>query len=151
MPAREQQPLHPSAREVPAAGRGLAVLHGTYADYFYVSPHRPFYLVPRELPDVALSWVNCAMGTSAEGLDRANCQPGDHVVIQGAGGLGLCAAALATYRGAAKVIVLDRLPERLSLAARFEPITRSTSTSSAPPTPRRDRIMEPPTARAPTS
>jgi threonine dehydrogenase-like Zn-dependent dehydrogenase len=92
---------------------------GTYADYFYVSSHRPFYLVPPELPDAALSWVNCAMGTSAEGLQLGNCQPGDHVVIQGAGGLGLCAAAIATYRGAAKVIVLDRLADRLALATRF--------------------------------
>jgi D-arabinose 1-dehydrogenase-like Zn-dependent alcohol dehydrogenase len=92
---------------------------GTYADYFYVSPHRPFYLVPEELPDASLSWVNCAMGTSAEGLDRAHCGVGDTVVIQGAGGLGLCAAAIATYRGAAQVIVLDRLPDRLDLARQF--------------------------------
>ena len=111
VPSREHQPLHPPAREVPAAGRGLAVLHRDLCRLLLCLAHRPFYLVPRELPDAALSWVNCAMGTSAEGLDRANCQPGDYVVIQGAGGLGLCAAALATYRGAAKVIVLDRLPE----------------------------------------
>jgi len=92
---------------------------GTYADYFYVGPGRPFYLVPEALPDSVLSWVNCAMGTSAEGLDRARCGPGDYVVIQGAGGLGLCAASIATYRGAAKVIVLDRVPSRLSLAQQF--------------------------------
>jgi threonine dehydrogenase-like Zn-dependent dehydrogenase len=92
---------------------------GTYADYFYVSPSRPFYRVPDDLPDASLSWVNCAMGTSAEGLDRARCGPGDSVVIQGAGGLGLCAAAIATYRGAAPIIVLDRLPDRLALAERF--------------------------------
>lgn len=92
---------------------------GTYADYFYVSPHRPFYRVPDELPDASLAWVNCAMGTSAEGLARANCGRGDYVVIQGAGGLGLCAAAIATYRGAAKVIAVDRIPERLALARQF--------------------------------
>lgn len=92
---------------------------GTYADYLYVTPDRPFYVVPAALPDASLSWVNCAMGTSAEGLERAGCAPGDYVVIQGAGGLGLCASALASYRGAAKVIVLDRLKERLELARRF--------------------------------
>ena len=108
----------PPERYPPPAGL-WPYFTGTYADYFYVSPHRPFYRVPAELPDAALSWVNCAMGTSAEGLDRAGCQPGDHVVIQGAGGLGLCAAALATYRGAARVIVLDRQPDRLALASRF--------------------------------
>jgi threonine dehydrogenase-like Zn-dependent dehydrogenase len=92
---------------------------GTYSDYLYVTPDRPFYVVPSELPDASLSWVNCAMGTSAEGLERAGCGPGDYVVIQGAGGLGLCASALASHRGAAKVIALDRLPERLELARRF--------------------------------
>ena len=114
---------------------------GTYADYFYVSPHRPFYLVPRELPDAALSCVNCAMGTSAEGLDRANCQPGDHVVIQGAGGLGLCATAVATYRGAAKVIVLDRLPDRLLLATRFGADHTLNVDELATVDARRERIM----------
>jgi threonine dehydrogenase-like Zn-dependent dehydrogenase len=92
---------------------------GTYADYFYITPDRPFYLVPAELPDAALSWVNCAMGTSAEGLDRAHCGPGDTVVIQGAGGLGLCAAAVASHRGAQTIIVLDRLANRLELAKAF--------------------------------
>ncbi len=92
---------------------------GTYGDFFYVSPHRPFYRVPDVLPDASLSWVNCAMGTSAEGLDRAACGPGDFVVVQGAGGLGLCATAIASYRGASRVIVLDRLPERLELARSF--------------------------------
>ncbi len=92
---------------------------GTYADYFYVGEHRPFYLVPDELPDLALSWVNCAMGTSAEGLANAGCGQGDYVVIQGAGGLGLSAAVIAAHRGAAKIIVLDRLPERLALAQQF--------------------------------
>jgi threonine dehydrogenase-like Zn-dependent dehydrogenase len=82
------------------------------------------------------------MGTSAEGLDRANCQPGDHVVIQGAGGLGLCAAALATYRGAAKVIVLDRLPERLTLAARFGADHAINVDELGTADARRDRIME---------
>jgi threonine dehydrogenase-like Zn-dependent dehydrogenase len=91
------------------------------------------------------------MGTSAEGLDRANCQPGDHVVIQGAGGLGLCAAAVATYRGAAKVIVLDRLPERLTLAARFGADHAINVDELGTADARRDRIMELTEGRALTS
>src|SRR5262249_19547555 len=53
------------------------------------------------------------------GLELSGCGPGDFVVIQGAGGLGLCAGALASHRGAARVIVLDRLEDRLALARRF--------------------------------
>jgi threonine dehydrogenase-like Zn-dependent dehydrogenase len=111
--------VHPAAGSLPAPAGVWPYFTGTYADYFYVSPHRPFYRVPDEIPDASLSWVNCALGTPAEGLDLARCAPGDFVVIQGAGGLGLCAAAVATYRGAARVIVLDRLPERLALAREF--------------------------------
>jgi threonine dehydrogenase-like Zn-dependent dehydrogenase len=103
----------------PAEAGVWPVFGGTYADYFYITPDRPFYVVPDGLKDESLSWINCAMGTSAEGLDNAGMTVGDHVVIQGAGGLGLCAAALASYRGAATVTVLDRVPERLALARRF--------------------------------
>ena len=40
-------------------------------------------------------------------------------MIQGAGGLGLNATAMAKDMGAHKVIVLDRLPQRLALAEQF--------------------------------
>ena len=75
--------------------------------------------MPPELPDEALGFVNCAMGTVTEGLLRAGCSEGDYVVILGAGGLGLNAIAMAKDMGAHKVIVLDRLENRLALAEQF--------------------------------
>ncbi len=103
---------------------------------------RPFYRVPKELPDRALSWVNCAMGTSAEGLAGARCGEGDYVVVQGAGGLGLSAAVIASHSGAAKVIVLDRLPGRLALAKRFGADFVINVDELDTPARRRERIME---------
>ncbi|MBV8291841.1 MAG: zinc-binding dehydrogenase, partial [Mycobacterium sp.] len=44
---------------------------------------------------------------------------GDTVVIQGAGGLGINAAAVAHTAGAAEVIVIDKLAERLDVASDF--------------------------------
>jgi threonine dehydrogenase-like Zn-dependent dehydrogenase len=44
---------------------------------------------------------------------------GETVVIQGAGGLGLYAIAVARERGAAKVIVVDGVRERLEVASMF--------------------------------
>src|SRR5262249_19399060 len=41
---------------------------------------------------------------------------GDVVVIQGAGGLGIYAAAIAAEKGASKVISIDRQPQRLEMA-----------------------------------
>jgi threonine dehydrogenase-like Zn-dependent dehydrogenase len=92
---------------------------GTYADYYYVPAGHPLFRVPDELPDEVLSPVNCAMGTVAQGLLSAGVGEGQYVVIQGAGGLGLTAAAMAKDMGAGLVIVLDRLPKRLALAERF--------------------------------
>ena len=46
-------------------------------------------------------------------------QVGETVVIQGAGGLGLYAIAVARERGAGRVIVVDGVPERLEVAAMF--------------------------------
>ena len=98
--------------------------------------------MPDELPDASLSWVNCAMGTSAEGLEQARCGPGDYVVIQGAGGLGLCAAALAGLRGAVRVIVIDRLPDRLALARRFGADHTIDITELQTAEERRERVLE---------
>ena len=75
--------------------------------------------VPDDLPDNALGFINCAMGTVTEGLLRAGCKEGDYVVIQGAGGLGLNATAMAKNMGAHRVIVMDRLENRLQLAEQF--------------------------------
>ena len=91
----------------------------TFADYYYVSANRPVYRVPDELSDDVLPPVNCAMGAAVSGLLRGGAGFGSRVVIFGAGGLGLTAAAAARYMGASSVIVFERLPERLHLAKAF--------------------------------
>ena len=92
---------------------------GTYADFLYLPPRHPFFRVPDELPDEILGPVNCAMGTVTTGLQRAQLSDGQYVVIQGAGGLGVHAIAMAKDMGADRVIVLDRLENRLQLAEEF--------------------------------
>jgi threonine dehydrogenase-like Zn-dependent dehydrogenase len=49
----------------------------------------------------------------------AGLRQGDSVVIQGAGGLGLNAVAVARDMGAHTIIVIDRIPGRLELARAF--------------------------------
>ena len=92
---------------------------GTYCDWIYLPPRHPAFKVPDELPDDILGYVNCAMGTVTEGLMRADAHEGDSVVIMGAGGLGLNAIAMARDMGADRIIVLDRLENRLELAEDF--------------------------------
>src|SRR5207247_4488236 len=77
------------------------------------------FLVPDALPDEMVAPVNCALSQVIFGLGRAGLAFGGSVVIQGAGGLGIQAAAVARDMGAATVIVVDKLPGRLEMEAAF--------------------------------
>ena len=75
------------------------------------------FKVPDELPDEAVTAVNCAVSQVIYGLQQAGLQMGDSVVLQGAGGLGINAAAAAREMGAGRVIVIDGQANRLTLAS----------------------------------
>jgi D-arabinose 1-dehydrogenase-like Zn-dependent alcohol dehydrogenase len=75
--------------------------------------------VPDALSDEMVSPVNCALSQVIFGLHQVGLRFGGSVVIQGAGGLGIQAAAVAKDMGAANVIVIDQLAGRLDLARQF--------------------------------
>ncbi|NUP30718.1 MAG: zinc-binding dehydrogenase [Streptomycetaceae bacterium] len=89
---------------------------GGFADYFLLPAGALLYPVPDTLSDEVVSGVNCALSQVMQAYDRAQLAFGETVVIQGAGGLGLYATALAKARGAATVVVVDPVAERLELA-----------------------------------
>jgi len=74
------------------------------------------FKVPDRVSDTMVAGVNCALAQVVHGLDRVGVGMGDRVVIQGAGGLGVYATAVARERGAEQVIVIDGLDDRLELA-----------------------------------
>lgn len=92
---------------------------GAYGEYYYLRKGQTVCGVPADLSDGEVSPVNCALCQALYGLDQIGIRLGDTVLIQGAGGLGLYAAALARDMGAATVIVLDKRTERLALAKEF--------------------------------
>jgi threonine dehydrogenase-like Zn-dependent dehydrogenase len=92
---------------------------GTFGDFFYLFPNHTVLKVQDDLPDELVAGVNCAMAQVVCGWDLAGQAVGENVVIQGAGGLGLYAIAVARERGAAQVIVVDGVDERLEAAAAF--------------------------------
>lgn len=57
--------------------------------------------------------------TGWHGVEIAGFQPGDSVAVFGAGPVGLMAAYSAQLRGASRVFVVDRVPERLKAAERI--------------------------------
>jgi L-iditol 2-dehydrogenase len=93
--------------------------HGAYGDYYYLLPRQWVYLVPDELTDELVAPVNCALSQVIYGLNRIGIWLGDTVVIQGAGGLGINAIAVARDMGAGIIIAVDGVPERLELARAF--------------------------------
>jgi D-arabinose 1-dehydrogenase-like Zn-dependent alcohol dehydrogenase len=73
--------------------------HGTFGTHYYIHPEQYVYRVPDEVSDQVASFANCALAQVYYGLDRAELRAGETLVIQGAGGLGLAAIAVAKERG----------------------------------------------------
>lgn len=93
--------------------------NGAFAEYYYLMPGQPIFKVPDELSDDEVAPVNCALSQVIYGLHCVRIEFGDTVIIQGAGGLGLYACAVAKEMGAGKVIAIDRLKNRLEAALAF--------------------------------
>jgi 2-desacetyl-2-hydroxyethyl bacteriochlorophyllide A dehydrogenase len=106
-------------------GATLGSLQGTQAEMALI-PNAD--LVLRKVPegmssDVAL-FAGDVMGTGFHAVAASGMRPGDVVAVIGLGPVGLCAAQVARASGAAKVIAIDTVAERLELARSFgaEPV-----------------------------
>jgi D-arabinose 1-dehydrogenase-like Zn-dependent alcohol dehydrogenase len=100
-------------------GPSISKFSGAYGQYYYLKPGGKIFKVPDEVSDEVATPVNCALSQVTYGLSKAGMRYGDTVVIQGAGGLGLNAIAVAKEMGADAVIAIDGVPSRLELAKRF--------------------------------
>jgi threonine dehydrogenase-like Zn-dependent dehydrogenase len=93
--------------------------NNAYGDYYYLRPGGFVFRIPDDVSDDVATPANCALAQVIYGLSRAGIRLGDTVVLQGAGGLGLNAVAVARDMGADRIIVLDRVAARLELARAF--------------------------------
>ncbi|MFG3582340.1 zinc-dependent alcohol dehydrogenase [Micromonospora chersina] len=90
---------------------------GSHAEYIRV----PFgdvgaFTVPYGVPDDSVVFASDAMPTGWMAADFCGLKGGEVVAVWGAGGVGQMAARSAQILGAERVIVIDRLPERLATA-----------------------------------
>jgi len=92
---------------------------GAYAEYYYLIPHQTVFKVPDGVSDEIVAPANCALSEVIYGLEKVQFSFGETIAIQGAGGLGIYATAVARDMGAKKVIVIDGIDERLELAKAF--------------------------------
>jgi D-arabinose 1-dehydrogenase-like Zn-dependent alcohol dehydrogenase len=100
-------------------GPGISRFSGAYGEYYYLKPGGWIFKVPDEVTDEMATPVNCALSQVTYGLQKAGLRYGDTVVVQGAGGLGLNACAVAKEMGANAVIAIDGISNRLALAKKF--------------------------------
>lgn len=93
---------------------------GSHAEYVRV----PFgdancFPVPDGVTDEQALFCSDAAPTGFMGAEFCDISGGDTIAVFGAGGVGLMAARSALLLGADRAIVVDRIPERLTLAGEF--------------------------------
>ncbi|MGC5627560.1 zinc-dependent alcohol dehydrogenase [Georgenia sp. Z1344] len=71
-------------------------------------------------PDERYLYLSDILPTAWQAVRYAQVEPGCAVVVLGLGPVGQLAARVARYLGAGRVIGVDRVPERLAMAARHE-------------------------------
>jgi 2-desacetyl-2-hydroxyethyl bacteriochlorophyllide A dehydrogenase len=106
-------------------GETLGSLQGAQAEQVLV-PHANLTLrrVPKGMSDDAALFAGDVMGTGWHAVDQAGIRPGDSAAVLGLGPVGLCAVQAAKAAGAAKVLAIDVVEERLRIAEEFgaEPV-----------------------------
>ena len=98
---------------------GMGPYQGGQAEYLRV-PYADFNCLrlPPDAEEKEADYVMLAdiFPTGYHATELADIRPGESVIVYGSGPVGLMAAYSATLRGASKVIVVDRHPDRLRLA-----------------------------------
>ena len=95
-------------------------LFGGWAEYLYLRPRTPVFLVPDGLPTrvavlTELFAVTHSLDLAAQMPRPGGFRPGDTVAIVGAGPVGIVHAAKARLMGASEVIAIDPFGPRLEL------------------------------------
>ncbi len=101
-------------------GATLGSLQGAQAEQVLV-PHANLTLrrIPEGMTDDAALFAGDVMGTGYHAVVEGGLRAGDTVAVLGLGPVGLCAVQIAKASGAAEVIAVDTVPERLEVARSF--------------------------------
>jgi threonine dehydrogenase-like Zn-dependent dehydrogenase len=91
-------------------------LFGGWSQKVYLEPGVVVARLPERVAFDAYIGGGCGLLTSVHIIERARLSLGDTVVVQGAGAVGLCTAALARKSGAGRVVVIGGPANRLDLA-----------------------------------
>ncbi len=90
---------------------------GAFAEYVTV-PAKACYRLPDGLTDLQGAFIE-PVSCVAHAMNRLRVWPGDEVLILGAGPMGLILSQVLRHSGAAQVVMVEKQPARLELAARL--------------------------------
>lgn len=112
-------------------------LLGGWSEAIYVKPGVKMIHVPKELDAETFIGGGCGLVTALHAIDLANVRLAESVAVLGVGPVGQSAVALASLSGAAEIVAVDGVQDRLDFAARMG----ATQTVSLA-TPRRERLSQ---------
>jgi len=98
-------------------------LNGAYASHILLTPETDIILASRaedlsdDVDPVLLASACCAGTSVACSFEQADVRPGDNVVIQGPGPLGIYSVIFAKESGARNIVVVGGTPQRLAMCA----------------------------------
>lgn len=98
----------------------MGAFRGSHAEYVRV-PFADFgtFTIPDGVGDMDALYASDAVPTGWTGAHLGGVKPGDVVAVWGAGGVGQMAARAAQLLGAERIMIIDRLPDRLAMAERY--------------------------------
>ncbi|MFZ1153787.1 MAG: alcohol dehydrogenase catalytic domain-containing protein [Solirubrobacteraceae bacterium] len=101
-------------------GATLGSLQGTQAEQALI-PSADLVLrkIPQGMSDEVALFAGDVMGTGYHAVADSGLRAGDVAAVLGLGPVGLCAVQAAKAAGAARVIAIDTVPERLAMAESF--------------------------------
>jgi alcohol dehydrogenase len=101
-------------------GAAMGDLQGSQAEQVLV-PNANITLrrVPEGMDAATAIFAGDVMGTGYHAIASSGMRPGDTVAVLGLGPVGLCAVQAARAAGAAQVLAVDSVPERLTIAQSF--------------------------------
>lgn len=95
-------------------------IDGAWAEYLLVPDARANLApIPEGLTDEQVVLVTDIFSTGLSGAESGGVKVGDAVAVFAQGPIGLCATLGAKLRGAALIIAVDAVPERLEMSRRF--------------------------------
>ena len=114
---------------------------GGWAERIHLKPGVQVLRLPEGVDPERLIGGGCGLFTGFAAVERAEPAMGETVLVQGAGPVGMAAAALARRRGAARVLVIGAPDSRLELA-RALGAHETLSLEGTSPAERRQRVHE---------